>query len=212
LENTRRARSKVRRLVRAYDLTRLLTFTNGSHDSEGFDTRSAALDAYYGFDRYCRDLLGNTPRLVVAERGGKRGRWHIHVLIRRGYRIPYRGIIRAWSAHMERLGYHSATGIHRFHAGDEFGKHKDGFTSSRVAANYAAKYLGKHADDDARISGEHRYRSYNAAAPLPVVTRHADLGAAMSDLRDMVRVYPLAYVNGETGEEHIYGYLFDGGG
>lgn len=207
-ENASRAKQLVRRYVRTHDLTRLLTFTNGG-EGVGFATRAETLDAFARWYKVHGSLLGNSPMLVVAERGGRGRRWHIHAAIRSGYRLDYNRIRNSWSAFLDKRGYHSPTGLHRFNAGDDDGSHSKGFASARVAAAYLAKYITKHADDDDRDKNAHRYRSYNGSAPQPSKSRHASLKAALASLGHCGWVHTLEYVNGDTGEVRPFGFLFD---
>lgn len=207
-ENTQRARQQLRRFVRTHDLRRLLTFTNGG-EGDGFQTRQETLDTFARWLKVFGCLLGKTPVVVVAERGGKHGRWHIHALVRSGHFLPYREIRATWSHFLTRRGFISPTGLHRFHAGDDSGKHSDGFRSARIAAVYAAKYLGKHADDDDREEGRHRYRTYQGETPKPLRSRHRSLGDALRSLGHCGWLHPLEYLNAETGELVRFGFLFD---
>jgi len=108
-----------------------------------------------------RELLGDTPFVCVPERGEDRGRIHVHGAIRSGYRLDYTAIIASWSAYLRSQGYFSSapSGVHRWHAGDEQGRGKVGFSSARVCADYMAKYLAKGFLTDGRVKYEKRYRS-----------------------------------------------------
>lgn len=160
-----RARVSVRRAVRAHGLRRLLTFTNGSQ-GDGWTGRKEALDDVARFLMvHGARLLHGRPAVLIAERGGRNGRWHVHAAIPGGYRIHYAKAIRQWSAFMERRGWHSPTGTHRWHAGDEASRHKGDFSSSRILARYLVKYMVKGFQDDAGTPGEHRYRLYGCNTP-----------------------------------------------
>lgn len=164
----RRAAQTLRRLVRAGDLRRLLTFTNGGA-GEGWTCARDAVHDVMGWYRKGggRELLGNTGFVLVAERGGKRRRWHVHAAIRAGYRLPYRKLIASWSAWLTSKGYSSPTGTHRWHAGDEKGRGRDGFASARVCAGYLSKYLTKGFELDERQAYEKRFRSADCLVPDP---------------------------------------------
>lgn len=207
-ENARRARDQVKRYVRTHDLRRLLTFTNGGSGA-GFRSRRETLDTFARWLKVHGSLLGQTPVAVVAERGGRGGRWHIHAVIRSGYRLDYNRIRDSWSVFLSKRGYISPTGLHRFHAGDDSGKHPQGFTSARVAALYVAKYIGKHLEDEEREESAHRYRTYGGDTPKPVVHRYRSLRAAGAALGEIGWYYPLEYLDAGTGELKQYGFLFD---
>ena len=206
---SRRASLVLRRFIRTHDLKRLLTFTTG--DSEGWASRKESLDCVSDFLKVHGALLGDTAIATVAERGlhGQR-RWHVHAAIRSGYRLPYSTIIATWSNFLNRRGYSSVTGTHRWHAGDEQGRGGLGFKSARVCAGYMAKYLVKSMEVVEAEHYVHRYRTAGGPVPKPEVSRHQTLQDAMpSNVR---WVMPLDFADGETGELHVYGYLFDGGG
>lgn len=210
----RRSKKLLKAWIRTHSLTRLLTFTNGAAGA-GWETRREALDAVSSFlrDTDNRALFGDTPIVCVAERGGGSRRWHVHACIRNGYRLDYSRIIAAWSAHMVALGYisTSSSGVHRFHAGDEHGKAGRGFSSGRVAGEYMAKYLAKDFMEE-REPYEHVYRSCNGSAPVPRSLRYDSLAAALDGLNlRAVNIFALEWVNGETGELHTYGVVFDTG-
>ncbi|MGV8082587.1 MAG: hypothetical protein AB2L09_02975 [Coriobacteriia bacterium] len=167
-----RAKVCVRRFVRYHDLRRLVTFTNGAADSEGWTCRREALDDVSGWLKNHRvRFFGDVPVILIAERGGKGGRWHVHGAMPQNGRLPYSDIIVSWSAYMERKGWHSATGKHRWHAGDESGAHRGGFSSARVAARYLVKYITKGMDEDEGTRGEHRYRASGGKLPVAWVGR-----------------------------------------
>jgi hypothetical protein len=190
---TVRAKASVKRFVRMYDLRRLLTFTNGG-EGVGWPSRKAALDDVSRFWKVHNRLFArgtiksrNTPRppvpvCFIAEKGGKGGRWHVHAAMASGYFINYRRIIAAYSAFMDGRGYPSPSGGHRFHAGDDAGNHKGGFTSARHAARYLCKYLLKSLTDDTATKGEHRYRAAGAGRPAPW-----RMTAGMASLRRVLR-------------------------
>lgn len=171
-DNDRRSRRnsivKMRRKIRSHDLRRLLTFTNGG-SGVGWTNGRDALRDVLSWLRRNPEIFGETAIVLVAERGEKNGRWHVHGAIRSGYWLPYKEIIRSWSDHLTGLGYVSPTGTHRFGFGDEFGKHKDGFHSARSCAGYMAGYVTKGLNDPSWLKGQHRYESVGAYIPDPKV-------------------------------------------
>lgn len=202
----RRSAAALKRYVRFHSLTRLLTFTNGS-TGDGWTSRAAALDDFSLWLRWHGHKLGATPVLAVAERGGKGGRWHVHALIRSGYRLDYSGIHLSWSEFMEGRCWHAPNGSHRWHAGDDQGKHGKGFSSARVAAQYAAKYLWKDLTDTASTSnGVHRYRT--ARGNVPQVTRWRVPSLEWA-LENVCVGEPSYFADPATGE--VYGFAWDSG-
>lgn len=177
-----RARQQLMRLIRKGNLRRLLTFTNGGQ-GDGWKSSKESLNAFMGWYRLEGSLLGQTAIVAVAERG-KLGRWHVHVAIKAGYFIPYSQIIKSWSSFMEAAGEHSMTGTHRFHSGDEQGKHKSSFTSARWCARYMAKYLSKDFEDE-RVAQERRYRADGINPPEPKRFYPGSLAEAQAVANDM---------------------------
>lgn len=203
----RRAGQQVRRYIRHGNLRRLLTFTNGGA-GEGWPNLREALRTFAAWYRADgRALLGDTGVVVVPERGGQGGRVHLHAAIRSGYRLDYSAIIRSWSAHLEAHGYHSAIGSHRFHAGDDRGKHSRGFTSARICAGYLAKYLAKGFSEE-YVPQERRYRAEEVRVPEPQTLAGFTLEDVSEALCDTfgpgVVVVPYADHEGKLG-----GFWFD---
>lgn len=195
-EGVARARRQVRSYVRNNQLTRLLTFTNGDMDG-GFDS---AEDAYAAFAMWWRvhgkKLLPKGGCVVVAEQGSENGRWHLHALVRKDGWFSYNRVRESWSGLLQRRGYRSATGVHRFHAGDESGRAKRGFKSARVAAAYASKYLGK-----SMRSGRRRFRTYECARPLTSSFRVESVDSALAFLYDRFgdRIHYMQWVKSPDG-------------
>lgn len=211
-----RAKVSVRRRVRAHGLRRLLTFTNGSACG-GWDCRRAALDDVARFLKHHGvRCFGAVPIVLVAERGGKGGRWHVHAAMPKTGRLDYSRIIRRWSAFMTSRGWKSsaASGLHRFHAGDEHGKHSTGFSSARSCARYLVKYLVKSLEIQPGESGEHRYRSWNAGLPVAWRVLSHGLGsvAAVIGLMECdlhARFAPIYDYTGAVVAERFRCYTFD---
>jgi hypothetical protein len=166
----RGARSSVKMLrkkVRHYDLRRLLTFTNGGRGQGWNSLRDAVRDTLAWYKAEGRYLLGDTAFVCVPERGGLYGRIHVHGAIRAGYRLDYSAVIASWSRFLTSLGYISSASCHRWHAGDDNGKHSSGFSSARVCANYMAKYLAKGFETEPHVLYEKRFRSEGCVIPEP---------------------------------------------
>lgn len=178
-----RSRKQVRRIVRWNDLRRLMTFTNGDQYGVGWTDRKAALDDVARFLKvHGADCFGSYRALLVAEQGGKGGRWHVHVVVPMGGWLPYSKIIRKWSAFMEGRGWSSKTGTHRWHVGDEQGRHKKAFSSARVAGQYIAKYLTKDLGGVDYGSHVNRYRNVGTDMPVPNEYMHPTFGEAIESL------------------------------
>jgi len=204
----RRSQVQLRRYVRRNSLTRLLTFTNGAE--VGWQTRKAALDDVARFIKvHGVRCFGQNAVVMVAEQGGRGLRWHVHALIPSGRWLSYREIIRTWSTFLTNRGYISASGSHRWHAGDDKHQHSGGFSSARVAAGYAAKYLTK----DMLLAGEygsglHRYRCSRLDFPRPVVSGFPSLADALADLE--CHAIAMEQVDA-LGTFFTIGYWFEGG-
>jgi len=183
----RHAAQDLMRKVRQGNLRRLLTFTNGG-DGEGWQTlRESVRDVLDWYLHHGgRELLGDTPLVCVPERGENGRRIHVHGAIRSGYRLDYSAIIASWSAYLTSHGFVStaASGLHRWHAGDEQGRGKDGFSSARTCADYMAKYLVKGFESDARVKYEKRFRSDGCLVPEPRRVSGFPLGGVPAMLKD----------------------------
>lgn len=202
----RRAGGKVRKLIRYGDLRRLLTFTNGGEGNGWPNLREAMRTFSRWYRSEGRYLLGESGCVVVAERGGKRRRVHLHAAIRAGYRLDYARVIRSWSAHLEAEGWHSATGLHRFHAGDDSGKHSRGFASARVCAGYMAKYLAKGFAEEQRLEQERRYVAYDCHVPEP----RRMVGFRLGEIPDLVAdTFGASCTAFFDGEGLLSGFWFD---
>lgn len=169
LRSGRRAGQDLRRKVRNADLRRLLTFTNGAEGEGWTSLHQAVRDVVEWYLLLGgRELLEGSPIVIVAERGkGDKRRIHVHAAIKHGYFIDYRAIITSWSDYLTSRGFISTASCHRFHAGDDNGKHSKGFSSARVCADYMASYLGKGFSEEERTLYEKRYRVMGIDAPTP---------------------------------------------
>lgn len=187
-----------------------MTFTNGDHDSCGWTDRKSALDDVARFLKvHGSECFGVYRAVMVAEQGGKGGRWHVHAVVPAGGFLPYSQIIRRWSSFMERRGWHSVTGIHRWHVGDEQGKHKTGFTSARIAGRYVAKYLTKDLGGTDYGSHTHRYRYVGTDSPVADRSLHPSFGAAIDELTGL-HLSPIERPDA-NGEAILVGYWFEFG-
>lgn len=152
--------------------------------------------------------FGAYRAVLVAERGGEGDRWHVHVLTPDLGWLPYFKIIQRWSKFMERRGWHSKTGIHRWHAGDDQGRWKKGFTTPKRAARYAAKYITK--DLAAEDYGEkvHRYRDVGTDSPEIVEVEYESRAVAIPQIRQ-VKLNPIERPDPITGEAILIGYWYE---
>lgn len=184
VRSSRRASQDLRRKIRHADLRRLLTFTNGAPG--GWESMREAM--LHVVDWYVNGggcgLLGGSPLAVVAERGEEYGRIHVHAAVRAGGFIGYNAVRASWTEYLTSHGYTSSGEWHRFHAGDENGKHSQGFSSARVCADYMAKYLGKSFASEGRGSWEKRYRVLGVTVPSPCRVDGLRLGDVPGTLRD----------------------------
>jgi hypothetical protein len=207
--SVRRSSVKLRRLARYNDLTRLITFTNGATGA-GWESRKVALDDVARFLKvHGRECFGRYRSILVAEQGGKGARWHVHGVIPAGGWLKYSAIIARWSDFMERRGWHSASGTHRWHCGDEHGKHKGKFSSARVAGHYIAKYLTKDLATHDYGSGVHRYRYVGTDNPLPDLSHFRSMSEALSILTGC-HLTPIEQPDTD-GVLYVVGYWFEGG-
>ncbi len=193
--------------MRYHDLTRLLTFTNG--DPRGWATPGEALADTRAFIKAHGKKLGlKGPMCFIVEPGSKGGRFHVHAAMKRGWRLDYLALIQAWTAFMQRRGWHSTASTHRFHVGDGQGRFKGGFRSARLAALYMVKYLSKSFEAVSRIKGEHRYRTCGGEVPKPESWRSETLEETILELGvwwDAPGFYAIT-----DDEGAMYGFLVEG--
>lgn len=218
-DNVRRSLASTRRalsdFIRFHGLTRLLTYTNGA-EGDGWTSRSEALDAFSGWYAHGGGsaLLSGTPYVAIAERGGRHGRWHIHVAIRSGGWLNYRAISASWSSWLESHGQHSSSGSHRWHSGDDRGRGARGFHSARIAARYLVKYVSKSLSADPAERYRHRFRAGGATAPTPDRWSAPSMADGLGSLglaADSAGLYALRYERPD-GRSVVFGYLYDSGG
>jgi hypothetical protein len=158
----------LRHKVRYANLRRLLTFTNGAAGDGWTSLTAATKDVYEWYVSEGWQLLDGSPISVVAERGVRFGRIHVHAAVRRGFFINYKAVIESWTGFLIAKGFTpNNSDYHRFHAGDENGKHKNGFASAKVCADYMAKYLSKGFEEDERGIHQKRYRCLGVSIPEP---------------------------------------------
>lgn len=187
----RRAVVQIQRFIRTHNLVRLLTFTNGGPEG-GWETCEQAIRdvvAYLQGDE-ARRLYGGGPVVVVAERGGAHGRVHVHVALGRGHRLNYSKCILSWTRFLNGRGFTSSTGFHRWHAGDEQGKHAGGFTNAAIAAAYISKYMSKELESVDHSAHGKRYRALFGEHPVPEQYPVDSLLHAVELVRDTFSVYP----------------------
>jgi len=109
---------------------------------------------------------------------------------------------------MESKGYHSSTGTHRWHAGDDSGEYKSGFASAWVCAAYMSKYLSKDLSAD-RVKHSKRYR-VTGGIKLPEPHRYIlnSLVDAQSTVFDTFGCLPVYF---RDPEGIVAGFWFDNG-
>lgn len=181
---TRQASNDLRRKVRYANLRRLLTFTNGAEGDGWASLHDATLHVYEWYITGGWKLLNGSPIAIVAERGGQYRRIHVHAAVRKGFRIEYSQVIASWTAFLTAKGFtpHNSR-VHRFHAGDDHGKHSNGFSSAKTCADYMAKYLAKGFEEDDRQLWEKRYRCNGVSVPEP----RRLVGFCLGEVPDMMR-------------------------
>lgn len=186
-ENRRRAARQasqdLRRKVRYANLRRLLTFTNGAEGGGWSSLSEATRDVYEWYITGGCVLLGGSPISVVAERGGRFFRIHVHAAVRKGFYIDYVAFRVSWTSFLNAKGYASTAAYHRVHAGDDHGKHANGFASAKTCADYMAKYLAKSFEEDERGLWQKRYRCHGVSVPEP----QRFSGFTLREVPDMLR-------------------------
>lgn len=172
----RRAKTGVRRKVRAAGLDRLLTLTT----RENVTDRERFLRAWDQFCRAVRKALGPFPFVAVLERQ-KRGALHLHAAIAGFYHVNVlRGI---WQSIWGGKGSASVNISHR-----------PGWTSARIA-RYLAKYIAKTFDEAAYLN-KRRYFTSHKIDVRPALSYYvasddfSSVGELLRDLRPMVEGLP----------------------
>lgn len=186
-ESAKRAKRKVRRVVRSHGLTVLDTFT---FSRAGVHDRSQAMKVWRRFLHRYRELLTHGGAYVyVGELMPGGGGWHIHMA-----RSPFtrskdelRQIHDLWSNELRLAGILSAA---EFGGWWQSGAHK--YSSARHCAAYLSKYICKELGSDLR-AGQHRYEVSEGSLPIsPLRTFYGDRYTALltgSDPRFMTCHY-----------------------
>lgn len=150
-ECARRARSRVRRLCRQYGLRYMVTLT---FPGQGVHDYNRALRLVQDFIHDHGELVHRDRRewLAVPELHPGGHGWHWHILVPCRFSKEELLALRVgWTECLRRRGMPPSGGATytRIDVKD--------WRDSRRAANYAAKYVGKAFDDDAREKGRKRY-------------------------------------------------------
>jgi len=183
LEAAKRAKRRIRRVVRSRGLRHIDTFT---FSSAGVADRKQAMRVWASFVHRNKGMLfGEGAYLYVLERH-KSGHWHIHVCRGAYTRSPsdLRCIHTAWRTHLERAGV-----LGRGEFGGWWQSSRKKCSSARHSAAYVSKYLSKDLGDGLP-AGSHRYEVSEGSHPVaPVVSSYGDRYTALlsssTDLRFM---------------------------
>lgn len=185
-EAAKRARRRIRRVVRSHQLRVLDTFT---FSRSGVKDREQALKLWSSFVHRNRELLFHGRAYVYVGEKMKNGSWHIHVA-RAAYRRGPRELAEIhtkWRNHLERAGI---LAVGEFGGWWQSGKHT--YASPRHCAAYLSKYISKDLGEGVE-AGRHRYEVGEGFAPIePVRLFYGDRYTALllgPDLRFMSAHY-----------------------
>lgn len=193
--SARRSRTQVRRLVKAKNLTTMLTLTY----RENMEDRARMARDFDVFMKRIRRVFPGFEYVCVFERQ-KRGAWHAHIAVQR---------VQSHYLHKGTLvkSYDLLRAVWRAVVGEgnvDVSKAMRRSRSLAKLAGYLTKYIGKSFDE--QHEGD-SYRASGKALPKPTVTRclSADPGKARAEL-----IYAMEAVFG-SGTEFHHAFL-DGGG
>lgn len=191
---TQRARTAVRRQIKAKNLDQMLTLTY----RENVTDRETHLRNFDVFIKRVRRVIPTFEYVVTHERQ-KRGAWHSHLAVHRIFPVytykntlvkSYTLLTHLWRASHTSEGAVMVSPIHKKRRAVSY------------IAVYLAKYIGKDLNDDVPKYGN----SYSASAgrpPAPMLFRSlfVDLVEAVGDLRALI---------GSTGTSRVHGCFLPG--
>lgn len=193
-KTTCRARTKVRRLIKAKNLDLMLTLTY----RENVTDRETMLRDFDVFIKRVRRVVPGFEYLAVFERQ-KRGAWHAHIAVHRiaPFYVIKGQMIKSYDL-LRRLWRASHTHGGNVDASTRVNRRR----SIAYLASYLSKYIGKDLGDDVPKYGN-TYSASGCALPkaLSFVSMHPDLIYAVGDLHDLL---------GETNQSRLYGQFLPG--
>lgn len=193
--SARRARTQVRRLVKAKNLDTMLTLTY----QENMTDRERMARDFDVFMKRVRRLLPEFEYVCVFE-PQKRGAWHAHIAVQRiQSHYLYRGTL-VKSYDLLRAMWRGVVGAGNVDVSRAMRKRQRNIGK---LAGYLSKYIAK--GFDAGQQGD-SYRASGTSLPKPIVFRSlaTDVLGAASELADLVMTF---WPRGE-----FYSALLDGGG
>lgn len=193
--SARRARTQVRRLVKAKNLDTMLTLTY----QENMLERARMARDFDVFMKRVRRILPTFEYVCVFEQQ-KRGAWHAHIAVQRiSSHYLYRGTL-VKSYDLLRSVWRAVVGAGNVDVSRAMRKRQRNIGK---LAGYLSKYIAK--GFDAGQEGD-SYRASGRALPKPVVLRSlaTDVGGAAADLASAINAF---WPDGE-----FYSALLDGGG
>jgi hypothetical protein len=182
-ESVRRARTRVRRIVRAYGLRYMVTLTfpgDGVHD---YDRALRLIQDFvhdHGTTVHHGDHYVAVPELHPAGHG-----WHWHVLVSRRFtKSELKALWCGWTAFLGRREMHPSGGAHYVRIDIK------AWTSPSAASSYAAKYVGKSFGD----SGHGKHRRRFLASRGAVVDAQKASADSLSEVLRVIESVPGAVV------------------
>ncbi|MEI7814973.1 MAG: hypothetical protein WCJ13_09290, partial [Coriobacteriia bacterium] len=190
-ESVRRGKGRVRRLVRYYGLTLMVTLT---FPGVGVHDYNESLRLVQNFIHDHGELLHLGGHYVAVPELHPSGHgWHWHVLVRRRFtRNELRAVREGWTAYLGRRGMHPSGGAKSVRV-----NLKDWQTGA-VAAGYASKYVGKTFEQAHLGKNRRRFLASQGA----VVEAMRATAESLEQVQEIARSVPggaVKWVEGEGG-------------
>lgn len=189
-ESVRRAKGRVRKIVRYYGLTLMVTLTFPGEGIHEYDRALHLLQAFVHDHGEVLHLGGHYVAVPELHPGGHG--WHWHVLVHRRLSSGELAMLRSeWTAFLGRRSMHPSGGAEwvRLDLKD--------WREAGAAAGYASKYVGK-AFDEGQI-GKHRRRFLASLGALVEVERAS--ARSLAEVVQVVRSVPCGMLREIEGED-----------
>lgn len=175
-ESARRARSRVRKIVRFYGLAHMVTLT---FPGDGVRDYDCALRLFQNFMHDHGELVRLDGHYVAVPELHPRGHgWHWHILVyRRFSRSELRCLRVGWTEYLRRKGMPPSGGANYVRV------HLKNHGNTSAAAGYAAKYVGKTFEGTQVGKGRRRFFASQGA----VVNRIPFNADSLEQVADMAR-------------------------
>lgn len=192
--SVRRARTKVRRLIKSKDLNTMLTLTY----RENMVDRARMQRDFDVFMKRVRRIFPGFQYVCVFERQ-KRGAWHAHIAVHRllSHYVVKGAMVKSYD--LLRTVWRAVVGEGNVDVSKAVRRRR---CSVAKLAGYLSKYISKGFDE---CEGGDSYRASGKSLPPPLIVRssYTELSDAVTDLFDLLA---------GSLQEDTYTVLLDGGG